>query len=151
MSSSQVASHQPDDTPPNERSRYRMIKEAGFNNMHDFMLSHGLKPRSLEDYGEANQILDTMRQSLTRIKKQDIGEAGPEYQAYREAEPNIQESEHREGRSTPFFHDQYEDYEADQSYPDYEDCEADTGEPDEEGYDYSDSGMNDSCCDGYYD
>ncbi|OJJ73669.1 hypothetical protein ASPBRDRAFT_512211 [Aspergillus brasiliensis CBS 101740] len=166
MSSSQVASHQPDDTPPNEKSQFRMIKEAGFNNMHDFMISHGLKPYIHEDYGEASQILDTMRrydQEYWEAEQQEryqepyedqeagCGEPGLVYQEYWETELDIQDCENWEEKSVQFYHDLYEGYEADQNYPDYEDYEADTSEPVEAGYAYSDSGINDSFCDYHYD
>ncbi|PYH30358.1 uncharacterized protein BO87DRAFT_400601 [Aspergillus neoniger CBS 115656] len=140
MSPSQVTPQQPDDILPNEKSQYRMIKEAGLNGMHDFMLSYGLKPYDFEDYDEAKEILDTMRRELD-----------PEYCELRGAEPVEQEYVDWDEGPIPFYHDQYEGYEGDQSHYDYEDCEANINEPLQKCYDQPDYGMDDGFCDDYYD
>ncbi|PYH98518.1 hypothetical protein BO71DRAFT_395114 [Aspergillus ellipticus CBS 707.79] len=49
------------DIAPNEMSRYCFFKDAGFNGMYEFMLSHGLKMYNLDDIAEAKEIVKTMR------------------------------------------------------------------------------------------
>ncbi|OJI90978.1 hypothetical protein ABZX51_004484 [Aspergillus tubingensis] len=166
MSPSQVTPQQPDDIPPNEKSQYRMIKEAGFNGMHDFMLSYGLKPYDFEDYDEAKEILDTMRrydqeyweaeqqegsQEQYEEQEEEDCELHPEYCEHRGAEPDEQEYVGWDEGPIPFYHDQYEGYEGDQSHYDYEDCEANINEPLQVCYDQPDYGMDDEFYDDYYD
>ena len=55
MPPSQNVSRRPENIPPDEKSQYRWFKDTGFNGMHDFMLSCGLKPHNFEDYDEALQ------------------------------------------------------------------------------------------------
>ncbi|PWY73079.1 hypothetical protein BO94DRAFT_239131 [Aspergillus sclerotioniger CBS 115572] len=61
MPPSQNISRPSENITPNEKSQYRLFKDAGFNGMHDFMLSYGLKPSNFEDYDGAHQIIDPMR------------------------------------------------------------------------------------------
>ncbi|GLB06245.1 hypothetical protein AtubIFM57258_001542 [Aspergillus tubingensis] len=143
-----------------------MIKEAGFNGMHDFMLSYGLKPYDFEDYDEAKENLDTMRrydqeyweaeqqegsQEQYEEQEEEDCELHPEYCEHRGAEPDEQEYVGWDEGPIPFYHDQYEGYEGDQSHYDYEDCEANINEPLQECYDQPDYGMDDEFCDDYYD
>ncbi|KAI3012442.1 hypothetical protein CAN33_0042815 [Aspergillus niger] len=145
MSPSQVAPQQPDDIPPllppNEKSQYRMIKEAELNNMHDFMLSHGLNAYYFEDYGEVNPTIDTMRRYdqeyweaeqqeryQEHYEDQEAGhcEPSPGYCEYWGTELAGQKCEVWEEGPSQSYHDQYEGYEGDQSHHDCEDCEVGT-------------------------
>ena len=47
---------------PKDKSNYQLLKEGGYDNMHRFMLSYGLKPYNDEDYQEAKLILDSLRE-----------------------------------------------------------------------------------------
>ncbi|PYH63601.1 uncharacterized protein BO88DRAFT_430257 [Aspergillus vadensis CBS 113365] len=158
MSPSQVTPQQPDDIPPNEKSQYRMIKEAGFNGMHDFMLSHELEPYNFGDYDEANQIIDTMRrydqeywEAEQQERSQEQYEDHEEEQASSTRKPDEQEYMGWDEGPIPIYHDQYEGYEGGQSHYEYEDCEADVSEPLQEYYDHPDCGMDDGFYDDYYD
>lgn len=143
-----------------------MIKEAGFNGMHDFMLSYGLKPYNFEDYDEAKEILDTMgrydqeyweaeqqkgSQEQHEDQEEEDCELDPEYCEYWGAESDEQECVGWDEGPIPFSHDQYEGYEGGQSHYDYKDCEADMSEPPQECYNHPDCGMDDGFCDDYYD
>ena len=46
---------------PTGKSDYAMIKDAGFRNKNEFMLSYGLRMKNQDDYEEAKAILDGMR------------------------------------------------------------------------------------------
>lgn len=43
------------------KSDYRVVKDAGFDNMPHFMASHGLKMSGGSDYAEAKAIIDGYR------------------------------------------------------------------------------------------
>lgn len=118
-----------------------MIKEAELNNMHDFMLSHGLNAYYFEDYGEVNPTIDTMRRYdqeyweaeqqeryQEHYEDQEAGhcEPSPGYCEYWGTELAGQKREVWEEGPSQLYHDQYEGYEGDQSHHDYEDCEVGT-------------------------
>lgn len=44
-----------------ETSTSRLIKDGGYRNMNDFMLSYGLRMGEPDDHEEARQILEGMR------------------------------------------------------------------------------------------
>jgi hypothetical protein len=66
MSSNQKSSsnkaNTTDTTQPKDYSNYRMIKEAGFDNMLTFMASYGLKIHDDEQLAEGKAILEGLRQ-----------------------------------------------------------------------------------------
>lgn len=47
--------------PYEDRSDYRLAKDAGFNNKHDFMRAHGIKTWDMDAYDRVNEILDNSR------------------------------------------------------------------------------------------
>ncbi|RAK98684.1 uncharacterized protein BO80DRAFT_361175 [Aspergillus ibericus CBS 121593] len=100
-----------EDIPPEEKSQYRMIKDAGYNNMHDFMLSYGIKPSSLGGYDEARQIIDIMRRH-----DQEIWEAEHNGQ-------NQDYSDNHEAHTSEPNQGYYEDWKAEQDVQRFEVCE----------------------------
>ncbi|OAK99727.1 hypothetical protein IQ06DRAFT_150440 [Phaeosphaeriaceae sp. SRC1lsM3a] len=44
-----------------DKSNYELLKESGSDNKYDFIRLHGIKPRELDAYDQANDILDSFR------------------------------------------------------------------------------------------
>lgn len=45
-----------------DRTNYRIIRDGGWDNIHHFMLSYGLKPYNAEDYETAKVIIQGFRE-----------------------------------------------------------------------------------------
>lgn len=56
-----TAQNTPSDTAPKDQGCNRFIKNAGYSNMSDFMLSHGLRISNNDDVQEAKAIREGLR------------------------------------------------------------------------------------------
>jgi hypothetical protein len=54
--------HSKPEVEPKDKTDYAIIKEGGWDSMHHFMISYGLKMHDDEDYAQAKQIVRAFRQ-----------------------------------------------------------------------------------------
>ncbi|PMD28530.1 hypothetical protein NA56DRAFT_742660 [Hyaloscypha hepaticicola] len=100
-SSSGAVNNNSSKAPSSDRkSDYRLIKDAGFNNMNHMMQSYGLKMSEHEDIQEARAILDGLRKIDEANGRNELfdawtiislGEKGPDLGGNAKAELAIQE------------------------------------------------------------
>ncbi|KAF3760943.1 hypothetical protein M406DRAFT_324565 [Cryphonectria parasitica EP155] len=63
-----------DNSIEDDRTNYRIIRDGGWDNIHHFMLSYGLKPYDPDDYETAKTIIQGFRD---RGYYRQPGDSGP--------------------------------------------------------------------------
>ncbi|KAJ5091692.1 hypothetical protein NUU61_006562 [Penicillium alfredii] len=68
-----MASHQTsaDNVPPKDLTDSQIAKDAGFNNIREFMISYGLNPANTKDVVEAREIMQGFREMYKNTWEED--------------------------------------------------------------------------------
>lgn len=91
---------------PKDKSNYQLLKEGGYDNMHHFMLSYGLKPYgNQEECDETRSILEGLRECEQKDWEEQYG---VQHEEKHEEQYNEQQGEHYNEQYDEQYDEPYE-------------------------------------------